>query len=1002
MGEGDGHPARPAGDVDDRWTLRAADRALLGNKSGATRLGFAVLLKLFQAEGRFPRRAEDVPVAAVEAVAGQVGVAATAWHAYDWRGRTIEYHRAQIRTALGFREATLDDAEALGRWLDSQVLALERRPDRLLAAARERCRDRSVEPPSPERLERLVRSVLHRHEDAFCAALLARLPPEAMAGLETLLHPPSSGEAAGSEPRPAPPLVALRAGTGQASLQSVGEEAAKLACIRAVALPAGLFDGVPSRVLLAYRRRVGAEELHELRRHPDPIQLTLLAAFCHVRGREIADTLTDLLITTVHRIGAKAEKRVEGELMTDLKRVAGKPALLFKLAAASLAKPDGTVRDVVFPAVDEQTLRDLVAEGENTGPAYRRHLQTVIHNSYRSHYRRMLPLVLDALSFQSNNQAHRPVLDALGVIARHAARKMRCYPAGADVPLDGVVPAAWRSAVMEEDGKGRPRVNRVAYEICALQALREQLRCKEVWVEGADRYRDPDQDLPADFDARRAEHYATLKLPLDAQAFIGRVRAEMTDALAAVDGGLASNRHVRILKRGGGRITVSPLERQPEPLGLIALKVEIARRWPMTTLLDMLKEADLRIGFTDALRTVTDHENLPRSVLQERLLLCLNGIGTNTGLKRMASGQQDVTYKDLLYVRRRFINRDGLREAIAAVVNATLRARHPGIWGEGTTACAADSKQFGAWDQNLMTEWHARYGGRGVMIYWHVERRSTCIYSQLKTCSSSEAAAMIEGVLRHCTDMKVDRTYVDSHGQSEVAFAFCHLLGFQLLPRLKGIHRQKLYRPATGAPDAYLNLQPVLTRPIDWALIAQQYDQIVKYATALRLGTAAAADILRRFTRANIQHPTYRALVELGKALRTTFVCRYLHRMELRREIHEGLNVVENWNSANDFILYGRGGEIATNRLEDQEATMLSLHLLQNCMVYVNTLMIQRVLAEPAWMARMGPDERRGLTPLGWGHVNPYGTFHLDMTARLPLDAPTLAADPAQLLFQGV
>jgi len=337
LGDGDGYPARPAGDVDDRWTLRAADRALLGNKSGATRLGFAVLLKLFQAEGRFPRRAEDVPVAAVEAVAGQVGVAATAWHAYDWRGRTIEYHRAQIRTALGFREATLDDAEALGRWLDSQVLALERRPDRLLAAARERCRDRSVEPPSPERLERLVRSVLHRHEDAFCAALLARLPPEAMAGLETLLHPPSSGEAAGSEPRPAPPLVALRAGTGQASLQSVGEEAAKLACIRAVALPAGLFDGVPSRVLLAYRRRVGAEELHELRRHPDPIQLTLLAAFCHVRGREIADTLTDLLITTVHRIGAKAEKRVEGELMTDLKRVTGKSALLFKLAAASLS-----------------------------------------------------------------------------------------------------------------------------------------------------------------------------------------------------------------------------------------------------------------------------------------------------------------------------------------------------------------------------------------------------------------------------------------------------------------------------------------------------------------------------------------------------------------------------------------------------------------------------------------------------------------------------------------
>lgn len=995
-----------AGDSDDRWVLRAADRALLGNKSGATRLGFAVLLRLFQAEGRFPRRPEEVPAAAVEAIAPQVGVPVAAWRDYDWDGRAICYHRVRIRAALGFREATDEDAAALARWLEGRALDLERRYDRLLAAARERCRGLKVEPPSPDRLERLVRSALHRQEEAFCAALVARLPPETAAGLDALLRPPDpagpgDGATDAGDDR-APPLLVLRAGAGPARLRSVDEEAGKLRRPRALGLPAGLFDGVPARVLLAYRRRVAAEELHELRRHPEPIRLMLLAAFCHVRGREIADGLTELLITTVHRIGAKAEKRVEVELIADLKRVAGKPAILFKLASASMAHPDGAVRDVIFPAVGEQTLHDLVAEGNATGPAYRRHLQAVIHNSYRSHYRRMLPLVLDALAFRSNNRAHRPVLDALGVIAKHAGRKMRAYPAGEAVPLDGVVPAAWRDAVVERDAKGRSRVNRIVYEICALQALRERLRCKEVWVEGADRYQDPDRDLPADFDARRDEHYAALGLPRDARAFVERVRAEMTQALEAFDRGLARNLHVRVIKRGKGSISVAPLERQPEPAGLVALKAELGRRWPMTGLLDMLKEADLRVGFTDAFRTVTDHENLPRDVLRRRLLLCLNGLGTNTGLKRMCSGQDGVTYKDLLYVRRRFITREALREAIAAVVNATLRARHPGVWGEGTTACAADSKQFGAWDQNLMAEWHARYGGRGIMVYWHVERKSLCVYSQLKTVSSSEAAAMIEGVLRHCTDMEVDRTYVDSHGQSEVAFSFCALLGFQLLPRLKGIHRQKLYRPTTGAPDAYPALQAILTRPIDWALIERQYDEMVKHATALRLGTAAAADILRRFTRANLQHPTYQALVELGKALRTAFVCRYLNDIRLRREIHEGLNVVETWNSANDFILYGRGGEIATNRAEDQEATVLSLHLLQNCLVYINTLMIQRVLAEPIWVERMGAAERRGLTPLIWGHVNPYGLFRLDMTTRLPLDVPGPGADPGQLLFQGV
>jgi TnpA family transposase len=74
---------------------------------------------------------------------------------------------------------------------------------------------------------------------------------------------------------------------------------------------------------------------------------------------------------------------------------------------------------------------------------------------------------------------------------------------------------------------------------------------------------------------------------------------------------------------------------------------------------------------------------------------------------------------------------------------------------------------------------------------------------------------------------------------------------------------------------------------------------------------------------------------------------------------------------ANDFILYGRGGEIATNRLEDQEATMLALHLLQNCMVYVNTLMLQRVLGEPIWLEHMGAKEQRALTPLFLGSREP-------------------------------
>jgi TnpA family transposase len=153
---------------------------------------------------------------------------------------------------------------------------------------------------------------------------------------------------------------------------------------------------------------------------------------------------------------------------------------------------------------------------------------------------------------------------------------------------------------------------------------------------------------------------------------------------------------------------------------------------------------------------------------------------------------------------------------------------------------------------------------------------------------------------------------------------------------------------------------------------------------AIRDGTAEAEAILARFTR-NAGHPAYQALVELGRVIKTIFLCRYLHEESLRREIHEGLNVVENWNSANSFIFYGRAGELSSNRRDDQELAMLALQLLQISLVYVNTLMIQDVLRDAAWRARLTAEDYRGLTPLIYSHVNPYGSFHLDLSTRLSI-----------------
>jgi TnpA family transposase len=159
---------------------------------------------------------------------------------------------------------------------------------------------------------------------------------------------------------------------------------------------------------------------------------------------------------------------------------------------------------------------------------------------------------------------------------------------------------------------------------------------------------------------------------------------------------------------------------------------------------------------------------------------------------------------------------------------------------------------------------------------------------------------------------------------------------------------------------------------------------MIKYATAIRVGTASTEAILRRFMKANATHPTYQAMIELGRAQKTIFLARYLRSRALQREIHEGLNVVESWNRANGVIFDGKGGDLATNRRE-QEMSALCLRILQAALVYVNTLMLQDLLAEPEWADVLTAEDQRGLTPLFRSHVLPYGEVKLNMTSRLPL-----------------
>ncbi|GHA63674.1 DUF4158 domain-containing protein [Streptomyces termitum] len=127
-------------DLIEVWTLLEEDQERLRNKSGANRLGFALLLKFFEVEARFPEDPGEIPAPAVSYVAQQVKVPAEEWAGYDWQGRAIKRHRVEIRGAFGFRECTVEDQVQLAEWLAAELCGVELNRDRLAEAVVVRCR----------------------------------------------------------------------------------------------------------------------------------------------------------------------------------------------------------------------------------------------------------------------------------------------------------------------------------------------------------------------------------------------------------------------------------------------------------------------------------------------------------------------------------------------------------------------------------------------------------------------------------------------------------------------------------------------------------------------------------------------------------------------------------------------------------------------------------------------------------------------------------------------
>ncbi len=340
-------------------------------------------------------------------------------------------------------------------WLAKQcVCEKERQVDRVREELLAHLRREQVEPPSRDRVRRVIGAALRQAEQALTMRIASRVPAEAVGRMRALIARAADpgGEEDGdarddgtlfgaAEVTGVDVFAAIREEPGNVSVKTIGQEAFKLGAIRAVSLPDDLFADVAPKVLAGWRGRVAAEAPSHLRSHPPEVMVTLLAAYLYCRQREITDALVDLLIATVHRINARADTKVTSDFVAELKRVSGKENILFKMTEAAVQSPGERVEDVIYPAVPggHETLAALLREYKANGTSWRQHRQRVFKASCTSHYRTGLIQITEVLESGSADTVHAPMVEALALIKPYKADvpgRVKCYAAGEHVPVD--------------------------------------------------------------------------------------------------------------------------------------------------------------------------------------------------------------------------------------------------------------------------------------------------------------------------------------------------------------------------------------------------------------------------------------------------------------------------------------------------------------------------------------------------------------------------------------
>jgi TnpA family transposase len=294
-----------------------------------------------------------------------------------------------------------------------------------------------------------------------------------------------------------------------------------------------------------------------------------------------------------------------------------------------------------------------------------------------------------------------------------------------------------------------------------------------------------------------------------------------------------------------------------------------------------------------------------------------------------------VTPHMLSFVNRRHVSVPKLEAALKDLINAYHRFALPKVWGEGKTA-AADGTKYDLYEQNLISEYHIRYGSHGGIAYHHIADSYVALFSHFIPCGVWEAIYIIEGLLRNTSDIQPEAVTADTQGQSTPVFGLAHLLGIKLMPRIRNWKGLILFRPSTDC--RYEHIESMFGEPVDWGLIKTHWQDLLRVVLSIKAGKVSSAVLLRKLGNYSRKNRLYQAFRELGRVVRTVFLLQFVSDPELRESITAAQNKVEAYNGFAKWVFFGGEGVIAQNDPDAQEKAIKYNDLVATAAVFQNVV----------------------------------------------------------------